>query len=177
MKQEAENFERNAMIWSLLMDISEKSKILDSFKCVSGLTYQEECESLEKVVEEDDASVWSIQVNASNKNEGEEEVEEREEAEADYYYYKEETEEKVEGELIDELWKGVSTPFLHIPILFSIYSSKPKLDDELGCTHGGKVHNAKREEELQILSMAAVLDSLQLFLLEKVSFRWWSYSF
>ncbi|KAJ4973733.1 hypothetical protein NE237_006907 [Protea cynaroides] len=51
--------------------------------------------------------------------------------------------------------------------LFSVYSSKPKPDDELGCSHGGKVHNAKREEELQTSPMAVVPDSLQLLLLKK----------
>ncbi|KAJ4965398.1 hypothetical protein NE237_017247 [Protea cynaroides] len=106
--QEVEKSERSAMIRSLLMDFSEKSEIVDSSECSSELTYQEESESPEKAVEEDDASVWSIQVNASNKNECEEEVEEGEDAEADYYYYEEETEEKVGGELIDELCTGLS---------------------------------------------------------------------
>ncbi|KAJ4978054.1 hypothetical protein NE237_008834 [Protea cynaroides] len=44
---------------------------------------------------------------------------------------------------------------------------EPKPDDELGYSHGGKVHNAKREEELQTSPMAAVPNSLQLLLLEK----------
>ncbi|KAJ4967195.1 hypothetical protein NE237_019044 [Protea cynaroides] len=107
-EQEAENLERSEMIRSLLMDFSEKSEIFDSSECSSALTFQEGCESPEKAVEEDDASVWSIQVNASNKDEGEEEVEEGEEEEADYYYYEEETEEIVGGELIDELCTGLS---------------------------------------------------------------------
>ncbi|XP_042507065.1 uncharacterized protein LOC122083365 [Macadamia integrifolia] len=109
-KQDAQESEKSAMIRSLLLDFSEKSEISDSSEdCTSVVTYQEEInESPEKAVEEEDASIWSIQVNASSKDEDEEE--EIEEAEGDYYYYyEEENEEEVGGgELVDELCEGLS---------------------------------------------------------------------
>ncbi|XP_043710067.1 uncharacterized protein LOC122658964 [Telopea speciosissima] len=108
-KQEVQETERSAMIRSLLLDFSEKSEISDSSECSSALSYQEEIsKSPEKALEDDDASVWSIQVNASSKDEDEEEVEEVEEAEGDYYYYEEEEQVEGGGELVDGLCEGLS---------------------------------------------------------------------
>ncbi|KAJ4957487.1 hypothetical protein NE237_024598 [Protea cynaroides] len=97
-KQDSLEFVGNLMIQSLLMNFSEKSEVsdLNSSKCSSALTYQEETYGQEKSIKEDNVSVWSIQVNASSKDEDDdedgEEIVDGEETERDYYYYKEEDE-------------------------------------------------------------------------------------
>ncbi|KAJ4974920.1 hypothetical protein NE237_008094 [Protea cynaroides] len=71
---------------------------LDSSERSSALTNQKETYGREKSVEEDNALVWFIQVNASSKGEYDgEEIVEGEEIKGDYYYYKKEDEEKVGG--------------------------------------------------------------------------------
>ncbi|XP_042493838.1 troponin T, skeletal muscle-like [Macadamia integrifolia] len=111
-KQDSLESVRNVTIRSLLFDFSEKSEISDSSECSSALTYQGETHGLEKSVEEDDASVWSIQVNASTIDEDEdgEEIVEGEEAEGDDNYYEEEEEgeEEEEEEVFDQLCEGLS---------------------------------------------------------------------
>lgn len=114
--------EKNLIVTrSLLLDFSEKSE--ESFSSV--ISYQgTETESegnKEKTLsaEEDDASIWSIQVNASIRDEQEEEeIEEEcdgEDDDSEYYYYnydddaEEEGEEEVgDSELVDELCEGIS---------------------------------------------------------------------
>ncbi|OVA04915.1 hypothetical protein BVC80_8873g19 [Macleaya cordata] len=58
---------QKSLITRLIFDFSDKSEISDSSSspCSSVLTYQERSSCNEKSTEEDDASVWSIQVNAS----------------------------------------------------------------------------------------------------------------
>lgn len=106
--------EKNQITRSLLLDFSEKSEISDISECSSDLT------SVEAVgggkdkpsAEEDDASVWSMQVNASTHDEEEEEEEiseeEEEEEEEDYYEDIEEEEEYGDGGLLDELCEGLN---------------------------------------------------------------------
>ncbi|KAJ6919306.1 hypothetical protein NC651_013306, partial [Populus alba x Populus x berolinensis] len=105
---------------SLMLDFSEKSESpADSSECSSALTYQgENCEVItseskdKSLADDDNASIWSIQVNASTHDEDEEEVIEEEEEE--YYYYRDEYEEAEEeeeadvGGLLDELCEGIS---------------------------------------------------------------------
>ena len=95
---------------SLLSDFSEKSEgsSVSSSDCISVLTYQisseDNTEKNKKSIEDDDdASIWSIQVNASSINEEEEE----EEFEGNYEEYDEEGEEYDEG-LVDDLCEGIS---------------------------------------------------------------------
>lgn len=105
---------------SLMLDFSEKSESpADSSECSSALTYQgDNCEVItseskdKSLADDDNASIWSIQVNASTHDEDEEEVVEEEEEE--YYYYRDEYEEAEEeeeadvGGLLDELCEGIS---------------------------------------------------------------------
>ncbi|XP_043712331.1 acidic leucine-rich nuclear phosphoprotein 32 family member B-like [Telopea speciosissima] len=116
-KQDSQESVKNVMIRSLLFDFSEKSEVSDSSECSSALTYQEETYDREKSVEEDDASVWSMQVNASSSKDEDEdggEIVEGEEAEEDNNYDEEEDEEEEEeeiggaDELFDELCEGLS---------------------------------------------------------------------
>ncbi|XP_057947896.1 uncharacterized protein LOC131143628 [Malania oleifera] len=102
---------------SLLMDFSEKLEKSDSSDCSSVLTYQGgldgESEGREKSPADDEnASVWSIQVNASTCDDEEEEGLEQEEYEYFYEGDEEEEEEEDEGddesELVDELCKGMN---------------------------------------------------------------------
>ncbi|KAM7524075.1 hypothetical protein LguiA_013977 [Lonicera macranthoides] len=95
---------------SLLVDFSEKSEgsSVSSSDCISVLTYQggseDNTEKNKKSIEDDDdASIWSIQVNASSINE---EEEEEEEFEGNYEEYDEEGEYD-EG-LVDDLCEGIS---------------------------------------------------------------------
>ncbi|KAF5187946.1 Chalcone-flavanone isomerase family protein [Thalictrum thalictroides] len=80
----------------LLFDFSDFSSC--SSVLIEGSVYQE------KSTEEDDASVWSIQVNTSTQDEDDEqeEIEEDEEEDADYE----------DEELVDELWDGLSQIFV-----------------------------------------------------------------
>ena len=73
--QENPESEKSLITRSLLLDFSEKSEISDSSECSSELTYQEVTQgSKERAsAEDDDASIWSIQVNASTHDEDEEE--------------------------------------------------------------------------------------------------------
>lgn len=95
---------------SLLMDFYEKTEGSESSSvCSSVLTYQEgEIESKEKTSSDDDnASMWSIQVNASSTKDEEEDedegLEEEEEYDDDYY---DEIEE--DGGVVDELCEAIS---------------------------------------------------------------------
>ncbi|GAB4848474.1 hypothetical protein Ancab_003179 [Ancistrocladus abbreviatus] len=118
-----------SMIRSLLLDFSSKSENSESSDCSSVVTYQgregggeNEIPGEKSFVEDDDASIWSIQVNASTRDdededevikegEAEEETEEEEEEECDYYYnggyYNEEEGEEDPG-LLDEVCTGMS---------------------------------------------------------------------
>lgn len=98
------------------LDFSEKSESPDSSDS-SVLTYEAEagaggsyCKE-KSSAEDDDASVWSIQVNASTRDEDEEVLEEE-----DYYDEEadeiEEEEEEEDGGLVDELCEGISKIFV-----------------------------------------------------------------
>lgn len=96
-KQESVESEKSCLVTrSLLSDFSEKS---DSSECTSVVT------------EEDEASIWSIQVNASTKDQEEEEEDEGiEEEKYDCCDEEEEEEEDEEydGGLVDELCEELS---------------------------------------------------------------------
>ncbi|KAK9284319.1 hypothetical protein L1049_023490 [Liquidambar formosana] len=111
-KQESLETEKSLITRSLLLDFSEKSESPDSSECSSVLTYQGgvggESEGREKSsTDDDDASVWSIQVNASTHDEDEEEAIEEVEEEEDYHH-EEEGEEEEDGGLVDELCEGMN---------------------------------------------------------------------
>lgn len=97
------------------MDFSEKSEIYYASECSSDLTYQgeEANESKEKKIpyEDDEASIWSIQVNASSTQD-EEDEEETVDGEEDYYYEEEENEDEYDDDdddvLVDELCECIS---------------------------------------------------------------------
>ncbi|KAI4314756.1 hypothetical protein L6164_027633 [Bauhinia variegata] len=91
---------------SLLLDFSEKSEVFDASECFSELSYQEVaiqggCRE-EPSTEDDDVSVWSIQVNASTHDEDEEDIAEEDED------YCEDIEEEEDGELLAELCEGLN---------------------------------------------------------------------
>ena len=69
-------------------------------------------EKLSPSVEDDDASIWSMQVNASTHGEDEEEIAEEEgeeeEEEEEYYDDIEEEEEDYDEGLLDELCEGIN---------------------------------------------------------------------
>ncbi|KAI3451443.1 hypothetical protein Pfo_008108 [Paulownia fortunei] len=115
----------NLITRSLLLDFSEKSERSDSSESV--LTYQgalsgdTESSREKNSTDDDDASVWSIQVNASSTRDDNDEEEEEgedcleEECDDNYYYYDDEEEEEEEEHdfgdndgLLDELCEGIS---------------------------------------------------------------------
>lgn len=118
-KEESLESEKILITRSLLLDFAEKSESSDSSECSSVLTYQAGSDFKEKsATDDDDASLWSIQVNASTHDEDEEEViEEEEEKEEDEDYYDEEDEEidgeEDDGSLVDELCEGISKIFVN----------------------------------------------------------------
>ncbi|KAE8693486.1 putative inositol or phosphatidylinositol kinase [Hibiscus syriacus] len=99
---------------SLLLDFSEKSETSDSTECDSvvtdeGMITGESSASKEKAsIDDDNSSVWSMQVNTSTHDEDEETIEEM----GDDYYEEEEEEEEEVGDdvglLVDELCEGLS---------------------------------------------------------------------
>ncbi|XP_041016616.1 bromodomain adjacent to zinc finger domain protein 2B-like [Juglans microcarpa x Juglans regia] len=118
-KQESLETEKILITRSLLLDFSEKSENnSDSSECPSGLTYQagggESYDKEKSCAEDDDASVWSIQVNASTHDEDEEEGEEKN-------YYDEEEDDEIDqeegdeddGGLVDELCEGINNIFVN----------------------------------------------------------------
>ncbi|GMH06544.1 hypothetical protein Nepgr_008384 [Nepenthes gracilis] len=114
---------------SLLMDFSDKSEMTESVSdCSSVVTYQESREGEESEyskgkspVEEDDASIWSIQVNASTQDEDEDELIAEEPTEEEDYYDE-------EGE---ELCKGMSKMSVNVGkhIRF-VYNSDDEIVEE-----------------------------------------------
>ncbi|KAK9165196.1 hypothetical protein Scep_000387 [Stephania cephalantha] len=135
--------EKNLITRSLLLDFSEKSEATDSSSpCSSVLTSQ----GTEKSTEEDDASVWSIQVNASSIQD---EDEDDEIAEVDYYDEEVEEEEEEEEEdyeeceggdlLLDELCEGLGKIYVQekkIPAFAGkhvrfVYNSDDELEGEV----------------------------------------------
>ncbi|XP_011010549.1 PREDICTED: uncharacterized protein LOC105115379 isoform X1 [Populus euphratica] len=141
---------------SLMLDFSEKSEGSDSLECSSELTLQgDSCgvmtsESKDKssMTEDDNASIWSIQVNASTHDEDEEEV--TIEGEEEYYYYHNEyaeVEEEEEGEqaddggLLDELCEGISKISVTVKSMAKfegkhtrfVYNSDDEIVEEVDC--------------------------------------------
>ncbi|OIW11051.1 hypothetical protein TanjilG_22858 [Lupinus angustifolius] len=103
--------EKNVITRSLLLDFSEKSEISDASECFSELSYQEVVQGVD-----DDASIWSMQVNASTPDEDydddnvEDEIAEDED-DGDYYEDGEEEEGDAEddgGSVLDELCEGLN---------------------------------------------------------------------
>ncbi|RZC66655.1 hypothetical protein C5167_010343 [Papaver somniferum] len=103
---------QKSLITRLLFDFPEKLESSDSSSSPgsSVLTNEESNAEKDKSTDEDDASVWSIQVNASTKDEDEEgEIEEVEQDEEECYDDEEEEYEDVEdGGFLDDLCDGLS---------------------------------------------------------------------
>lgn len=115
MNQGSSDSEKDQITRSLLMDFSDKSEISDLSECSSELTYQEVAGGGKDkaATEDDDASIWSIQVNASTQDQDEEEeVAEEGQEEEEYYDENEEEgyedEEDDDGGLVDELCEGLN---------------------------------------------------------------------
>jgi len=126
-KKQTENSsesEKDQISRTLFLDFSEKSD--SSSDCSSVVTYQgtgvgEEAENqgTPATIEDDDASIWSIQVNTSTRDEDEDEdadkvIENEVEEDDDHVYddnddeYDEEGEEdETELQLLDELCEGI----------------------------------------------------------------------
>ncbi|KAL9340770.1 hypothetical protein Peur_066989 [Populus x canadensis] len=143
---------------SLMLDFSEKSEGSDSLECSSELTFQgDSCgvmvsESKDKssMTEDDNASIWSIQLNASTHDEDEEEVIIEGEEEEYFCYHNdeyEEVEEEEEGEqaddggLLDELCEGISKISVTVKSMAKfegkhtrfVYNSDDEIVEELDC--------------------------------------------
>lgn len=112
--QENAEYEKSPISRSLLLDFLDKSQFSNaSEECLSELSYEEVVQGdevssccKELPTEEDDASIWSMQVNASIHDEGDEQIAEDEE---DYGENVEEEEKYVEGGvLLDELCEGLN---------------------------------------------------------------------
>ncbi|XP_013608969.1 PREDICTED: uncharacterized protein LOC106315712 [Brassica oleracea var. oleracea] len=93
--EKEESLEKSPSITrSLLLDFSDKSELWESSDCSSVVTQNPE---------DDNSSVWSMQVNASTKDEEDDEEDQevvfsyREEDDEEEYYEDEEEEEEVEG--------------------------------------------------------------------------------
>ncbi|XP_030523854.1 uncharacterized protein LOC115736338 isoform X2 [Rhodamnia argentea] len=140
-EQESLESQKSIITRSLLLDFSEKSELSDSSECSSVLTClggpEGESGSKEKSLTTDDgnASVWSIQVNASAHGEDEDEGafiegegEGEEKEEEDEY-------EEEDGSLVDELCRGVSKMWV---------SSEKKMPDFAG-SHTRFVYNSDDE--------------------------------
>lgn len=115
MNQGSSDSEKDQITRSLLMDFSDKSEISDLSECSSELTYQEVAGGGKDkaATEDDDASIWSIQVNASTHDQDEEEeVAEEGQEEEEYYDENEEEgyedEEDDDGGLVEELCEGLN---------------------------------------------------------------------
>ncbi|KAL5729560.1 hypothetical protein ACHQM5_002494 [Ranunculus cassubicifolius] len=97
--------EKSDVTRALLFDFLDKSEVSDGSSCLSVLTEGSVCVA-DKSAEEDDASVWSIQVNTSMQDEDEEAGEIAE-------GYDETYDESYEnGEELDELCEGLSNMFV-----------------------------------------------------------------
>ncbi|CAJ1942371.1 unnamed protein product [Sphenostylis stenocarpa] len=109
-KEEVE-CEKSVITRSLLLDFSDKSEVSE---CSSEVTYQEVTHGSGVSTEDDGASVWSMQVNASTHDEDEDDVDEEmngKEEEGDYYEDAEEAEECYDDDgvlLLDELCAGLN---------------------------------------------------------------------
>lgn len=99
---------------SLLFDFSEKSEgsVDSSSDCTSVLTYDEGsgASKVKSSTDDDDASIWSIQVNASTKDDEDDDVEDEEfgEEEEDEYDEQEEEDYCGDDEILDDLCEGLS---------------------------------------------------------------------
>lgn len=116
-KQEGNESQKNLMITrSLLLDFSEKLEGSPSSECLSEVTIQGGDSESKERTDDDDASIWSIQVNASTKDDQEDEEEEEglgeveEECDNDYFCEEEENEEEKEDDtgFVDELCEAIS---------------------------------------------------------------------
>ncbi|XP_058187520.1 uncharacterized protein LOC131304324 [Rhododendron vialii] len=105
-KQEGPVCENSSITRSLLLDFTEKLEGSDPSGCPSVLTNiggeSEGKEKTSRMEEEDAASVWSVQVNASSKDDEEEDEDSIEEIEEDDDYAEE------DGGFVDELCKWMS---------------------------------------------------------------------
>lgn len=114
-KQEGNESQKNLMITrSLLLDFSEKLEGSPSSECLSEVTIQGGDSESKERTDDDDASIWSIQVNASTKDDQEDEEEEgldevEEECDNDYFCEEENEEEKEDDTgFVDELCEAIS---------------------------------------------------------------------
>ncbi|KAK6150688.1 hypothetical protein DH2020_015620 [Rehmannia glutinosa] len=130
-KEVGTEFDENVITRSLLLDFSERS--ID--------------EDTEKVsADDDDASVWSIQVNASSTRDDEDEECIEEECDDDYYCYGEEEHDDFGNEvLLDELCEGMSKisvkggpKFMGKHIRFTYNSDDELIEEEEKVFRGGE---------------------------------------
>lgn len=98
--------EKSVITRSLLLDFSDKSEVVS--ECSSEVASQEVTHGSGVSTEDDGASVWSMQVNASTQDEDEMEEEsgEEEDGEEDEECYDEENDDG--GLLLDELCAGLN---------------------------------------------------------------------
>ncbi|RDY05831.1 hypothetical protein CR513_10272, partial [Mucuna pruriens] len=108
-KNEKVECEKSVITRSLLLDFSDKSEVSE---CSSEVSYQEVTQGSGgggSNTEDDSASIWSIQVNASTHDEDEDdEDEEMGEEEEDYYEDAEDDDDDDGGLLLDELCAGLN---------------------------------------------------------------------
>ncbi|XP_030469581.1 uncharacterized protein LOC115687985 isoform X2 [Syzygium oleosum] len=118
-EQESLESQKSIITRSLLSDFSEKSELSDSSECSSALTClggpEGESGSKEKssTTDDDNASVWSIQVNASAHGEDDDEEDAFVEEEEEVKEEEEDEYEEVDGSLVEELCQGMSTMWVN----------------------------------------------------------------
>ncbi|KAK1357662.1 Chalcone-flavanone isomerase family protein [Heracleum sosnowskyi] len=142
-QKKEESVESEKITRTLLFDFSEKSEgsVDSSSDCTSVLTYDgaSGASKVKSSTDDDDASIWSIQVNASTKDEEDDDLEDEvydEEEEEDYD--EEEEEDYCDDAILDGLCEGLSKVSVNA-VEFAgkhtrfVYNSDDELEGEADC--------------------------------------------
>ncbi|KAL1814799.1 hypothetical protein ACET3Z_017373 [Daucus carota] len=144
-KEESVESEKSLVTRSLLFDFSEKSEgsVDSSSDCTSVLTYDggSGASKVKSSTDDDDASIWSIQVNASTKDDEDDDVEDEVYGEEEEEYDEQEEEEYCDDAILDGLCEGLSRVSVN-GVEFSgkhtrfVYNSDGELEGEEDCDAG-----------------------------------------
>lgn len=144
-KEDSVESEKSLITRSLLFDFSEKSEgsVDSSSDCTSVLTCDGEsgASKVKSSTDDDDASIWSIQVNASTKDEEDDDVEDEVYDEEEEEDYDEEEEDYCDDAILDDLCEGLSkvsvdgVEFTGKHTRF-VYNSDDELEGEEDCDAG-----------------------------------------
>lgn len=145
-KEESVESEKSLITRSLLFDFSEKSEgsVDSSSDCTSVLTYDggSGASKVKSSTDDDDASIWSIQVNASTNDDEDDDVEDEVYDEEEEEYYDEEDEEYYcDDAILDDLCEGLSKVSVN-GVEFAgkhtrfVYNSDDEIEGEEDCDAG-----------------------------------------